>query len=56
MWKAFKTITITLLILCTSCTYSIIMNHTEGEASDVVDETDSATSTINPNISIIPKA
>ena len=26
-------------LLLTSCTYSIIMNHTEGVASDMVDET-----------------
>ncbi len=35
-------------ILMTSCTYSISMAHTEGLASDVIDET----STITPQTSI----
>jgi len=39
-----------LLASLSSCTYSITMVHTEGEASDVVDET--ATNT--PSTSITP--
>jgi len=44
-------------ILLVSCNYSIVMNHTEGQASDLVDETTSpnVTPTLTPNISIIPK-
>jgi hypothetical protein len=38
--------------LIVGCNYSIIMNHTEGQASDMVDETSSATA--NPNVSIVP--
>ncbi len=38
------------LILLTACTYSITQVHTEGTASDVVDET--ATNT--PSTSIVP--
>jgi len=39
-----------VILFFTSCTYSIIMVHTEGPTSDVVDET--ATNT--PNTSISP--
>ena len=34
------------------CTYSITMVHTEGTASDVVDEAATPTSTISPNVNI----
>jgi hypothetical protein len=34
---------ISLMLLLTSCTYSITMVHTEGTATDVVDETATAT-------------
>jgi len=43
------------LVMCvvmTACTYSITMVHTEGEASDVVDET--ATNTPTTKVSIPP--
>lgn len=39
------------LILC-SCTYSINQIHTDGTASDVLDETQSATPDISPTITI----
>lgn len=42
-------------ILClTACTYSITMVHTQGEATDVVDETASNTPTtsVTPTVSI----
>lgn len=45
------------LLLLSSCTYSITMVHTEGEATDVVDETATntpSTSLVVP-ISAIPK-
>lgn len=32
-----------ILLLCSGCTYSITQVHTQGTASDVVDETDSVT-------------
>jgi uncharacterized protein YceK len=34
------------------CTYSITMVHTEGTATDVVDETSSPTSSVTPNVNI----
>jgi len=37
--KKFKLVQIALLCLLTSCTYSVTLVHTEGTASDVVDET-----------------
>ncbi len=39
-----------IMFTCNSCTYSITMVHTEGTASDVVDET--ATATPNTTISV----
>lgn len=47
-----KEISIALMILLNSCTYSINMVHTQGEASDVVDETQSAQADISPNLDI----
>lgn len=48
------TIGIALIIssLFSSCTYSINMVHTQGEATDVVDETQSNEPDIKPNLSI----
>lgn len=40
------------LIALTSCTYSITMVHTEGQASDVVDETLTNTPKVDPVLSI----
>lgn len=41
-------------LLLTACTYSITMVHTEGEATDVVDETATNTpsTSVTPTISI----
>lgn len=47
-------IVIPFFLLLSSCTYSIIMNHTGGEASDVVDQNQTPTSTVNPDISVMP--
>lgn len=52
--KMFKIYFAALLILCTGCTYSVIMNHSEGETSDVVDETSNPSAQVNPNVSVIP--
>lgn len=38
-----------------SCTYNISMAHTEGTATDTIDDTATETPTINPNISLLPK-
>lgn len=40
------------LFLCASCTYNISMAHTEGSASDVIDDTQTPTSTVSPDIKI----
>lgn len=42
--------TIIMMIVLTACTYSITMVHTEGQATDVVDET--ATNTPSTSVSI----
>jgi len=41
-----------MLGFLTSCTYSVSVVHTEGTASDVIDETQKSDPNINPNISI----
>ncbi len=46
---------ITILALClamTGCTYTITMVHTEGEASDVVDETSTATPSTDVSVPV----
>ncbi len=41
-----------LNVFLNSCTYSITMVHTEGEAMDVVDETATNTPNVSPSLSI----
>lgn len=41
-----------LVGVLTSCTYSITMVHTEGQASDVVDETQTNTPDVKADVSI----
>lgn len=41
-----------MCVLCTSCTYSITMIHTEGTATDVVDEEQDASADVKPKLSI----
>ena len=43
---------ISCMFFCVSCTYSINMVHTQGQASDVVDENQSADPDISPDISL----
>lgn len=50
-----------LLMLClslflTSCTFSVTLVHTEGQATDVVDETASNAPTVTPTLNIPVKA
>ena len=40
------------LICLSSCTYTISMVHTQGEASDVIDETSSASAKVDPQVNI----
>lgn len=41
-----------ILLLCSGCTYTITQVHTEGTASDVVDETDTVTPSTNVTVPI----
>ncbi len=51
---AFAILVMITILFLVSCTYSITMVHTQGEASDVVDETATNTpsTTVSPNFSI----
>lgn len=51
MKKSFTSIYI-LYILCISCTYNVSMIHTEGEATDVIDNNQDANADISPEVSI----
>lgn len=54
MKKLFNLFLASFFLSLTGCTYSITMVHTQGEATDVVDETASNTpsTSVSPNISI----
>ncbi len=41
-----------ILLLLTSCTYSINQIHTKGSATDVIDETQEASPTVSPNVKV----
>jgi hypothetical protein len=43
-----------LIVALTGCTYSITMVHTEGVASDVVDDTDTVSPSTNVTMPMIP--
>lgn len=45
-------IQISALLALSSCTISITTVHTQGKASDVVDETQSADADVSPNVSL----
>ncbi len=47
-----KLICVTLCVLITSCTYSINLIHTQGSATDLVDEVSTPTSSISPTLTI----
>lgn len=46
---------ISIIVLFSSCTYSITMVHTEGAASDIVDEQQTPSTSINPTVNIPAK-
>ncbi len=46
-----KYVLISSLALLSSCTYSITMVHTEGSATDVVDEQQTPSTTLSPTLS-----
>lgn len=45
---------IVILTIFASCTLSIMLIHTEGKSSDVVDETDAPTANVTANMSLMP--
>jgi hypothetical protein len=47
-----KSYCLILFLLMAGCTYSITMVHTQGEASDVVDEQQTPSTQISPNLSV----
>jgi hypothetical protein len=42
-----KLLLLSSILFLSGCSWSIIMNHTEGQASDVVDETQSPTTSVD---------
>lgn len=52
MRKAFYIADALILTLLTSCTVSMTMVHTEGEAHDVVDEQQTTKPTVSPDIKL----
>jgi len=47
-----KKLCILFLVALSSCTYTISMVHTQGQASDVIDETSSASAKVDPVVNI----
>jgi len=47
---------ISLVALLSSCTYSVIMNHSEGTATDMVDEGQAPSTTLTPTVTLTPAA
>lgn len=41
-----------MCLVCTACTYNVSMAHTEGTATDTIDDTQSNTPDISPTVSI----
>lgn len=41
-----------LCVMCTGCTYNISMAHTEGSATDVIDDTATNTPDVKPTVTI----
>lgn len=50
-----KYLLLCLTLFLSSCTWSVIMNHTEGQASDVVDETVTPSNSVNLPVDINSK-
>lgn len=47
-----KSLILAILVILCACTYSVNLVHTQGEASDVVDETQTAQPDIKPTLTI----
>lgn len=41
-----------MCVMCTGCTYNISMAHTEGTATDVIDDTATNTPDIKPTLTV----
>ena len=50
--KLFRFIISLLSLACSSCTLSVTTLHTQGTASDVVDENQAPNTQVNPNLNI----
>ena len=48
----FALITIGFMIFIQGCTYNISMAHTEGTATDTIDDTDTITPDVSPTITL----
>ena len=46
---------IVLIIMLSSCTYTISMAHTEGTASDVIDDTATTSPNTSVPVSVVPR-
>ena len=46
------TAAISLMLICSSCMYTIHMVHTQGEASDVIDDNDTPTVTADATVPV----
>ena len=50
--KVYKLVTVAAMSLLCGCNLTLTMIHTEGTASDVVDETQEASPVVSPDISV----
>ncbi len=55
MKKIIQLIGHTLLLLNTACTFSVTTVHTQGQAYDVVDETNTPSTSLSLPVSVLPK-
>lgn len=49
-----RILTLAMLLCMTACTYNITMAHTEGTASDLIDDSDTPTANVTANVPITP--
>lgn len=47
-----KSFMISMMLLITGCNYSVSLAHTQGQASDVIDDTATASPTVSPSLTI----
>ena len=44
--------TVVILVMTVSCTYNVSMAHTEGQATDIIDDTQTPSNTVSPNLNL----